>query len=384
MGIKNKMLTYAEEKRRCKCGCCTLDDDLATHEDFERRIIAEIDRAVGRIIIYSPYLTMEGATRFKAAIIRARARGVVVDLYIREPNDWWCRESEGLKYYKLKKLSALADGITFMQLLGVHVTLRKGIHEKVVITDDRVMWFGCLNMTSYTGETSELMERKPVPRKVRRMIEELRLNECEHCLGHLGHRTLLLNPDCTTLYGAKNMKSSEYTRLIGYLVRRIRNERNLSKEDLSAIAGVAVNTIKKLEDGYNVQRDIAQKICAALTMPLQPVPRHLVPSLFQFFCKSCSDHKCLREFCLEPSFVVEVQQVLANMRRNMKITQREAAPLLGLTQMQLCSLESGTRSESLNKSQELCSAYGMVLVPLIATTPGIESFLTESGEKQAS
>jgi transcriptional regulator with XRE-family HTH domain len=377
MGIKNIMLKYAEQRARCKC-CCHLEEDFVTEAQFEERVIEDLDRARGRIIIRSAYLTMEGTDRFQAAIIRARARGVVVCLYVQEPNDWWCREGAGLKFFKIKKLKALEEAIAFMQSLGVHVNLVKGIHEKVVIVDDQISYFGSLNMTSYTGETGELMERKISARRVRALIEILRLEDCEHCCSHLGYRTLILNPDATQLHGPKNMKSSEYTRLIGHLVHRIRKERNLSKEQLSELSGVSVNTIKKLEDGYNVSRDTAQKICVALSMPLQPVPHHLVPGLLQYFCKhkECSEHKCLGEYRLGPAIMVETQHILASMRRDMELGQEEASTVLGMSQPQLCELETGASIENLNKAQDLVSAYGLVLVPVIATTPAIEAFLS--------
>jgi len=376
MVMKNEMLKYAEEKARCRC-CCHLEDEFVTEAQFEERVIKDLDRARGRIVICSAYLTMEGSDRFKEAILRARARGVIVCLYVQEPINWWRREGGGLKYFKLVKLNALAEAIKFMESLGVHVNLVKGIHEKVVIVDDHISWFGSLNMSSYTGETSELMERKSDPRRVRKLVHLLRLDECEHCCSHLGYRTLLLNPNATQLSGTKNMKASEYTQLIGHLVKRIRKERNLSKEQLSQAAGIAVKTIRKLESGYNVRRALVEKVCVALSMPLLAVPFHLVPSLFQFFCKLCSEHECMREFCIGPAEIVEIQKVLRSLRLNLGLTQEESALVLGLRQSQISDIESGTHAETLNRSQELCNAYGLALLPIIATTPGVDEYLKE-------
>jgi ribosomal protein S27AE len=46
-----------------------------------------------------------------------------------------------------------------LEALGAIVDLRKEIHEKVMLIDGRVSWFGSLNPLSHTARTSELMAR---------------------------------------------------------------------------------------------------------------------------------------------------------------------------------------------------------------------------------
>jgi ssDNA-binding Zn-finger/Zn-ribbon topoisomerase 1 len=43
--------------------------------------------------------------------------------------------------------------------MKVIVDLRKDIHQKIIFIDDEVLWFGSLNVLSYTGETDETILR---------------------------------------------------------------------------------------------------------------------------------------------------------------------------------------------------------------------------------
>ena len=46
-----------------------------------------------------------------------------------------------------------------LEAIGAAVDLRNDIHEKVVLIDNRVVWFGSLNPLSHTLKTSEVMAR---------------------------------------------------------------------------------------------------------------------------------------------------------------------------------------------------------------------------------
>ena len=56
------------------------------------------------------------------------------------------------------KASATA-GIKHLLEMKVIVDLRKDIHQKIIFIDDEVLWFGSLNVLSYTGETDETILR---------------------------------------------------------------------------------------------------------------------------------------------------------------------------------------------------------------------------------
>jgi phosphatidylserine/phosphatidylglycerophosphate/cardiolipin synthase-like enzyme len=46
-----------------------------------------------------------------------------------------------------------------LETIGVAIDLRQDIHEKVVVIDGRIVWFGSLNPLSHSSKTSEIMAR---------------------------------------------------------------------------------------------------------------------------------------------------------------------------------------------------------------------------------
>jgi phosphatidylserine/phosphatidylglycerophosphate/cardiolipin synthase-like enzyme len=46
-----------------------------------------------------------------------------------------------------------------LEAIGAAVDLRSRIHEKVVLIDDHIAWFGSLNPLSHTAHTTEIMAR---------------------------------------------------------------------------------------------------------------------------------------------------------------------------------------------------------------------------------
>ena len=52
-----------------------------------------------------------------------------------------------------------AKGIKHLLKLKVIVDLRKDIHQKMIFIDDDILWFGSLNVLSYTGDTDEQLIR---------------------------------------------------------------------------------------------------------------------------------------------------------------------------------------------------------------------------------
>jgi len=44
--------------------------------------------------------------------------------------------------------------------IGVFIYHKKGMHEKIILIDDDIIWTGSLNSLSFTGNTGEIMERR--------------------------------------------------------------------------------------------------------------------------------------------------------------------------------------------------------------------------------
>ncbi len=116
--------------------------------DFARICRHDMEKAEKSIIVFSAFITPERAAQM-GDLFRARIQeGVKVRCVTRPP------QRNGTMPEELGR-SALAA----LEALGVAIDLRFDIHEKVVLIDNRIVWFGSLNPLSHTARTSEIMAR---------------------------------------------------------------------------------------------------------------------------------------------------------------------------------------------------------------------------------
>lgn len=103
---------------------------------------------------------------------------------------------------------------------GITVRIRKGMHEKVILIDDVVVWQGSLNLLSHKS-TTEQMQRIASPKVLNRVSELLDLNvyqkieiapdpsmRCELCKGLLVKRT----GEKGDFYGCSSFPNCGFTR----------------------------------------------------------------------------------------------------------------------------------------------------------------------------
>jgi hypothetical protein len=99
------------------------------------------------IVIFSPFITQRGASRWVDFLRPALEREVAVRLVTRPPGDQGGVLEQGL-----------TETIEQLRRLGVVVDLRKRMHEKIAIVDEEILWHGSLNILSHR-DTSESMLR---------------------------------------------------------------------------------------------------------------------------------------------------------------------------------------------------------------------------------
>jgi phosphatidylserine/phosphatidylglycerophosphate/cardiolipin synthase-like enzyme len=116
--------------------------------DFAKLCRIDMENAKKSIVVFSGFITQERAAQMGDLFRQKIAQGVKVRCVTRPPN------RNGTIPEKQGRTSLAA-----LEALGVAIDLRNDIHEKVVLIDNMIAWFGSLNPLSHTPRTSELMAR---------------------------------------------------------------------------------------------------------------------------------------------------------------------------------------------------------------------------------
>lgn len=98
-------------------------------------------------VLFSPFATAPGTSRWVEVLRGAVARGVAVRVVLRPPG-----EVGGAPSHEV------AEVIDELRALGIAVDLRARMHEKIAILDGQILWHGSLNILSHR-DTHESMLR---------------------------------------------------------------------------------------------------------------------------------------------------------------------------------------------------------------------------------
>lgn len=126
----------------------TLRSGLFRQVDFEAVCGADIEGATKGIAIYSGFVTPQRVAAYEPLFRRKLAEGVKICCVTRPPT------RNGSIPPDLGR-----DALDGLEAMGCVVDTRWDIHEKVVIIDDEIIWFGSLNPLSHTNRTDEMMAR---------------------------------------------------------------------------------------------------------------------------------------------------------------------------------------------------------------------------------
>ncbi len=126
----------------------TLRTGLYNQHDFDKVCLPDLSAAERSILIFSGFVTPQ-RTRSYEAILRSKiAEGIAVRCVARPPHN-----NGSIPY---------DDGraaLNALETMGCVVDTRKDTHEKLVIIDGEILWFGSLNPLSHTTQTGEVMAR---------------------------------------------------------------------------------------------------------------------------------------------------------------------------------------------------------------------------------
>ncbi len=116
--------------------------------DFARIARLDMESAKESIVIYSGFITTERTAQMGDLLRRKIDSRVRVRCITRPPKrNGSIPEDQG------------RSALRALEGIGAVVDLRAEIHEKAVLIDGKVAWFGSLNPLSHTAKTSELMAR---------------------------------------------------------------------------------------------------------------------------------------------------------------------------------------------------------------------------------
>lgn len=116
--------------------------------DFAKLARLDIEQAKKSIVIFSGFITPDRVAAMGDLLRLKISQGVRVRCVTRPPRyNGSIPEEQG------------RAALEALEHLGVVVDLRGEIHEKVMLIDSRIAWFGSLNPLSHTSRTSELMAR---------------------------------------------------------------------------------------------------------------------------------------------------------------------------------------------------------------------------------
>ena len=131
-------------------------DETSFYPAFQK----DIDCAQSSVVIFSPFLSDKRIGSWEGNFRAAIKRGVSVHVFTKPP----------------EATKALFDDpqtlVDALRSMGITVSYRNGMHEKIAIIDGEILWHGSLNILSH-GKALESMLRIANPAFCRELIERL-------------------------------------------------------------------------------------------------------------------------------------------------------------------------------------------------------------------
>lgn len=125
-----------------------LDSDIIYDQiTFQERLLQDITQARESVVIVSPYVTVKRVRWIEAALQQCNQRNVKATVITRTPESFPSSSS--------RKAAEMAIGM--LRELQVEVVCREGIHQKYAIMDGSVVWYGSINLLSFSTSQESIM-----------------------------------------------------------------------------------------------------------------------------------------------------------------------------------------------------------------------------------
>jgi hypothetical protein len=135
--------------------------DFQTARDFFSSFHRDLKEAEEKVIIFSAFVFPNAVSREAPYLQDLVRRGVKTLVFTK---------SVGERFTQQAGVSALHR---LLREIGVRLFPFEGTHHKIAIIDDRILYFGNLNILSWNGEAKELMSRTESSAEIEQLISVL-------------------------------------------------------------------------------------------------------------------------------------------------------------------------------------------------------------------
>ena len=133
---------------------------LWTEDTFHSALRNDLENCKQFILIMSPFVTQERLKTYIDLLRSKIAQGINIEVVTRPPYQQGTADKNNIE----KMLNYLGQ-------IGIRITQRRSMHQKVVVIDGRTVWFGSLNPLSHRN-TQELMFRLENEDFTKQVMEE--------------------------------------------------------------------------------------------------------------------------------------------------------------------------------------------------------------------
>ncbi|MDR0928269.1 MAG: DEAD/DEAH box helicase family protein [Oscillospiraceae bacterium] len=121
-------------------------DIIYDQDSFQDSFIQDLSQARKSIVIVSPYVTMRRVRWLDSVLCQMVERRVYIIIITRPAHSFQGRARE-----------AAQVALDYLQRMGVTMRCQEAIHQKYAIIDERVVWYGSINLLSFGASQESIM-----------------------------------------------------------------------------------------------------------------------------------------------------------------------------------------------------------------------------------
>src|SRR4030095_2941245 len=245
-----------------------------SEEEFWTSFTQDLQLARAHLIIQSPFISAKRVAILSQSLRALTNKGVVICVFAQEPRGL-ADTANAPDPEIICSVHQWRSVIEMLESMGIHVNVRKHIHAKFAVVDDKVLWEGSLNILSHSN-TKEHMRRWQSQKEIRAIVEKNSLADCSKCTAN--HVRFGM--------GAKGLPRLA---VMGALLKRYRNRQPLSQTDLAKRSRLRQARLSEIEGGKNITLDTFFAITEGLGVEPVIVPELLIPAVTEFLNNAMGD-----------------------------------------------------------------------------------------------
>ena len=161
---------------------------MANAQEFSIKVQEDILAAQEMIAIFSGFITKNRVEAYRANFEDRIRQGVAIRCVTRPPG-----KNTSARYMQ----ESARDALKKLKKIGCEIDLRDDIHQKIVIIDEKIVWFGSCNPLSHTSErTDETMQRTEGVKYARQLANFISVDRSRQRLNQRGVSIVKENPVC--------------------------------------------------------------------------------------------------------------------------------------------------------------------------------------------